>query len=176
MKILEADVMKVIKDLSTAYGASNEDQGKMVSLLKGLAFSDDPKANTFMKKLDKATTDISNEMSKDKKESFIVTKEVKISEDFILEVGDRIQIIENWARPTNDREALIYATMDASREWNSGDFIEDYQDGVLSFLDPAQIMELWKAVHDMDYHAWKNMTEEDWTSWLEPFFRKWHIN
>ena len=39
-------------------------QMKAVELLKGLALSDDPKSNEFMKKLDKATTDISNEMSK----------------------------------------------------------------------------------------------------------------
>ena len=55
----EADVKKIIKDLSNSYGDSNEEQGKMVSLLKGLAFSDDPEANKFMKALDKWTTEYS---------------------------------------------------------------------------------------------------------------------
>ena len=53
---------KVIKDLANAYGDSNEDQGKMVQLLRGLAFSDDPKANEFMKALDKWTTQQSKKM------------------------------------------------------------------------------------------------------------------
>jgi roadblock/LC7 domain-containing protein len=71
----EVDIIKVIKDLSNSYSDSNESQGKMVQLLRGLAFSDDPKANEFMKALDKATTQISNKMFGSKKESVI--KEVK---------------------------------------------------------------------------------------------------
>lgn len=55
----DVDVKEIISDLADAYGKSNEDQGKMVQLLRGLAFSDDPLANKFMKKLDKETTEIS---------------------------------------------------------------------------------------------------------------------
>jgi len=63
------DIEKMIADLEDAYGGSNEDQGKMVQLLRGLAFSDAPKANQFMKKLDKATTEIAAEMKAIKDES-----------------------------------------------------------------------------------------------------------
>jgi len=62
-KLQEADVSKIIKDLGDNFGGSNEEQMKATQLLKGLATSDDPKANEFMKKLDKATTKISKEMS-----------------------------------------------------------------------------------------------------------------
>ncbi len=66
IKIFEADVDidKIIKDLAGNFSGSNEEQLAGVQLIKGLAVSDDPKANEYMKKLDKATSDISNEMSK----------------------------------------------------------------------------------------------------------------
>jgi len=62
------DVTKLIKDLSGNFSGSNEEQMKAVQLLKGLATSDDPKSNKFMKALDTATTKISKDMS-EKKES-----------------------------------------------------------------------------------------------------------
>ena len=47
-----ADVSKVIQSLiDTEASDDNEDQGKIVQLLRGLAFSDDPKSDQFMKKL-----------------------------------------------------------------------------------------------------------------------------
>lgn len=50
--IKEADISKVIKDLiDTKASGDNEEQGKLVQLLRGLAFSDDPKSDEFMKKL-----------------------------------------------------------------------------------------------------------------------------
>ena len=87
----EVNVKQVIKDLANAYGNSNDDQGKMVQLLKGLAFSDDDLANQFMKELDKATTEISNKLVKD--ESIIVSQSFKIN-DIILEQGDKIVILK----------------------------------------------------------------------------------
>ena len=57
------DINQVIKDLGGNFAGSNEDQMKAVQLLKGLALSDDPKANEFMEKLDAATTQISNDLS-----------------------------------------------------------------------------------------------------------------
>ena len=63
----EADVSKIIKDLGDDFSGSNEDQMRGVQLIKGLALSDDPKANEFMKKLDVATSQISQEMSEEKK-------------------------------------------------------------------------------------------------------------
>jgi len=58
----KADIDKMIKDLAGSFGGSNEEQGKMVQIMKGLAFSDDPKANKFMKAMDKATTAASKEV------------------------------------------------------------------------------------------------------------------
>ena len=63
----EVDVEKIIDDLADNFGADNEKQMAGVQLLKGLATSDDPKANEFMKKLDQATTEISKEMSGEEK-------------------------------------------------------------------------------------------------------------
>lgn len=53
----KVDVMEIIKELiETSFGGSNEDQMKAVQLLKGLATSDDPMSNKFMKALDKFTS------------------------------------------------------------------------------------------------------------------------
>jgi hypothetical protein len=62
-ELLEAvDVQKVIKALiDTSFGGSNEEQMKAVQLLKGLATSDDPKSNKFMKVLDKFTSGLNAE-------------------------------------------------------------------------------------------------------------------
>lgn len=52
-----ADVQKIIKELiDTGWSGDNESQMKAVQLLKGLATSDDPMSNKFMKALDKATS------------------------------------------------------------------------------------------------------------------------
>lgn len=58
------DVKKVIKDLAGDFSKDNKSQMGGLQLLKGLATSDDPLANRFMVALDKATTKISNELSK----------------------------------------------------------------------------------------------------------------
>lgn len=60
----EVNVDKMISDLGKSFDGSNEEQMKGVQLLKGLALSNDPKANKFMQALDKATTTISNQMTK----------------------------------------------------------------------------------------------------------------
>lgn len=52
-----ADAGKIIDELiSTSFGGDNESQMKAVQLLKGLATSDDPASNAFMKKLDNFTS------------------------------------------------------------------------------------------------------------------------
>ena len=59
--IREADdkAKKAIKSLiDTDWAKDNEAQMKAVQLLKGIALSDAPEANAFMKKLDKATSNI----------------------------------------------------------------------------------------------------------------------
>jgi len=65
MRVIEkkVDIEKIIKDLGdTDFSGSNKEQGKMVALMNGLAFSDDAKANEFMKKLNTATSEISKEV------------------------------------------------------------------------------------------------------------------
>lgn len=78
------DIDKVIKDLQGNFSGSNEEQMKATQLLKGLATSDDPKSNEFMKKLDVATTKISKEVlgTEDKKEEKTEVIEEKIDKDF----------------------------------------------------------------------------------------------
>lgn len=60
-----AIVKKVIKDMQGDFGGDNEKQMSGLQLLKGLATSDNPLANKFMDKLDKATSAISKEMEKE---------------------------------------------------------------------------------------------------------------
>ena len=58
------DAKAIIKELiDTSFGGSNESQMKAVQLLKGLATSDDPAANAFMKKLDSFTSGMKSEKS-----------------------------------------------------------------------------------------------------------------
>ena len=57
------DVGVIIKELiDTSWAGDNESQMKAVQLLKGVALSDDPKANEFMKKLDKMTSSMKSDM------------------------------------------------------------------------------------------------------------------
>jgi len=70
------DTIKELMD--TKWSGSNEEQGKAIQLLRGLAFSDSPKANKFMKELDDATSsmkvdDLAEES--DDSEEFEVVKE-----------------------------------------------------------------------------------------------------
>jgi len=55
LEVSEAvDVKKIIKELiDTSWGGSNEEQGKAIQLLRGLAFSEDPLSNKFMQAMDK---------------------------------------------------------------------------------------------------------------------------
>jgi hypothetical protein len=58
----DVNVGSVIKELiDTSWSGSNDEQGKAVQLLRGLAFSDDPKSNKFMKALDKFTSGLKAE-------------------------------------------------------------------------------------------------------------------
>lgn len=76
------DIEKIIKDLQGNFDGSNENQMQGVQLLKGLATSDDPKANEFMKKLNKATTDISKEIL-GKEEQILVMYSNRIQERMV---------------------------------------------------------------------------------------------
>jgi hypothetical protein len=58
----EVDISAIIKELiNTGWSGDNEAQMKAVQLLKGLATSDDPKSNKFMKELDKFTSGLKPE-------------------------------------------------------------------------------------------------------------------
>jgi len=58
----DTNVSKIISDLiDTDWSGNNEEQMKAVNLLKGLATSDDEKANKFMKDLDSLTSKMSKE-------------------------------------------------------------------------------------------------------------------
>lgn len=66
----EVNVKQVIKDLGdTDWGKDNEAQMKAVQLLKGLALSEDPLSNLFMKALSDASTSIANKLVKEEDES-----------------------------------------------------------------------------------------------------------
>ncbi len=56
------DAQKMIKALiNTNFSGSNDEQGKAAALFKGLAFSDDPASNKFMKRLDEFTSGLKAE-------------------------------------------------------------------------------------------------------------------
>lgn len=58
----DANVSKIINDvIDTDWSGSNEEQMKAVNLLRGLATSDDEKANKFMKDLDSLTSKMNKE-------------------------------------------------------------------------------------------------------------------
>ena len=88
----EADVSKIIKDLGGSFAGSNEEQMKAVQLLKGLALSDDPKANEFMEKLDAATTQISNDLSEG---NYGKKKKVKEEVETVEESKSIIDLLNN---------------------------------------------------------------------------------
>ena len=88
----EADVSKIIKDLGGSFAGSNEEQMKAVQLLKGLALSDDPKANEFIEKLDAATTQISNDLSEG---NYGKKKKVKEEVETVEESKSIIDLLNN---------------------------------------------------------------------------------
>jgi len=94
-----ADVKKIIQDIeSKDLSSTNKQQAAFAEMIKGLAFSDDPLANKFMKKVDKAITKIAKDVLS-KEESFskfiTISKSVHIPEsNIILTKGDKIRIIE----------------------------------------------------------------------------------
>jgi len=58
----EVNIKEIIKELiDTSWSGDNEKQGKAVQLLRGIAFSDDPTSNKFMKALDKFTSGLKAE-------------------------------------------------------------------------------------------------------------------
>lgn len=63
----DIDIKKIIADLGkTDWGVDNDAQFKATQLLKGLATSEDPLSNEFMKKLSDASNDIALQVLKKK--------------------------------------------------------------------------------------------------------------
>ena len=120
------DVSKGIKDLGGNFAGSNEDQMKAVQLLKGLALSDDPKANEFMEKLDAATSQISKEMSeshhdydkkkKVKKEEVETVEESKTLIDLLNNIknGGKIEDIDLTEEEINGILDFYENTLDST--------------------------------------------------------------
>lgn len=102
----EVNIDSIIKELiDTNWSGSNEEQMKAVQLLKGLATSDDPKANDFMKKLDNFTSSMkANESLADK----IVNRVNKVNEDIPAKFSIAMSKID--AKPVAKKvELLQYA-------------------------------------------------------------------
>ena len=119
----EFDISKVIKDLGGNFAGSNEDQMKAVQLLKGLALSDDPKANEFMEKLDAATTQISNDLSegnygkkKNVKEEIETVEESKSLIDLLnnIKSGGKIEDIDLTEEEINGILNFYENTLDST--------------------------------------------------------------
>jgi len=87
-----ADVKKIIKDLgASSFAGSNEEQMKMVQLLKGLATNDDKLANEFMKAIDAATTATAKKVlgTNESEEEEVDDKKKKKVEEKEEEVDDK---------------------------------------------------------------------------------------
>lgn len=108
--IQEADIKKIIKSMQGNFSGSNEEQMKGVQLLKGIATSDDPLSNKFMKALDKATTKISKDVLGTAKESvgrsITVQEDVKIN-SLIVKAGSKIELIENLQEEEDTRDLFM---------------------------------------------------------------------
>lgn len=62
VQINEVNIKAIIKELiDTGWSKDNASQMKAVQLLKGIATSDEPEANAFMKKLDNFTSKMKGE-------------------------------------------------------------------------------------------------------------------
>ena len=112
----EFDVSKIIKDLGDDFSGSNEDQMRGVQLIKGLALSDDPKANEFMKKLDAATSQISQEMSEGlhayhkKKKKIKEDRQLKDPKKEMLVIkDDGVEVIDKKDWPKYKKKGYLQA-------------------------------------------------------------------
>ena len=110
------DVSKIIKDLGDDFSGSNEDQMRGVQLIKGLALSDDPKANEFMEKLDAATSQISQEMSEGlhayhkKKKKIKEDRQLKDPKKEMLVIkDDNVEVIDKKDWPKYKKKGYLQA-------------------------------------------------------------------
>ena len=144
----EADVSKIIKDLGDDFSGANEDQMRGVQLIKGLALSDDPKANEFMEKLDAATSQISQEMSEEKK----IKEDRQLKDpkkEMMVIKDDEVEVIDKKDWPKYKKQGYLQAEeveeskslIDLLNSIKSGGKIEDIDlteeeiNGILNFYE-----------------------------------------
>ena len=78
----ESKTQEIIKELvDTSFSGDNNSQMKAVQLLKGLAVSDEPEANAFMKKLDTFTSGMDSKNESDDEEEKEDDKKKKDDEE-----------------------------------------------------------------------------------------------
>lgn len=128
-KFTEEKIDDIIKSLEKGFGDSDADQAKTLQLFKGIVFSKDPKAKEYLSKLDKATTQISKEMSESFSfEKIEVPKSFRIpGTDIVVEEGQSI-VIKTPLKEDTGMENL-YRKMLASSYFESEDY--DKQRGIL---------------------------------------------
>jgi hypothetical protein len=113
------DAKAVIKSLvDTSFGGDNESQMKAVQLLKGLATSDDPAANAFMKKLDSFTSKMSagdnaGEKAGEKAEESIKTDLEGLKADSLKRNGKTVTLTwKGEGKSKADIEAAVASNKD----------------------------------------------------------------
>lgn len=98
----EVNVRKIIKDLGdTDWGKDNDAQAKAVQLLKGIAFSDDPMSNEFMKDLSDASTKIAKQMLATKTESNKEKPVLERAVNILDGIGENKIVIQENNKTTN---------------------------------------------------------------------------
>jgi len=133
----EVNVQKIIKDLGDIdWGKDNAAQMKAVQLLKGLALSDDPKSNEFMKALSSASTTIAGKVTE--ADDFTIVENMKTIKlggkkfterenpdtpwewdwDYMYSEGDKVIHVIFYQFPSNpmDDEILSFDDWKASDE------------------------------------------------------------
>jgi hypothetical protein len=141
MKEKKVDAKKVIKDLAKSYGDSNENQGKMAQLIRGLAFSDDEAANKFMQALDKWTTEYVNKNMK--KEEIMREKSTINERRFDLgsgHLGDGITVWNRAKEVHGDYEKIAHIGADRDITWyidNPPREVIDYVNDIVRGENPS---------------------------------------
>ena len=126
----EVDSSKVIKDLiDTNWSKDKESAGKAVALLKGLAFSDDPKANKFIKDLDKLTNGMKVE------ENIITIEKDIIIEGVLFEKGDEISIVKKVTLKDVKKDTPMKDEASTQVVYNTLQNIEDNMEPNRAFLE-----------------------------------------
>lgn len=181
-KVEEAvDVKEIIKAMQGDFGGDNASQMKGLQLLKGLATSDDPKANEFMKKLNTATTSISKEVLKEskKKQSIIIDgKGQKFffneEKDLILEEGKAYILFEKGLITKN---GWYYDPSDQAMSWVQT-ISKDYQDLVRG--DIMLYVSYDKGVYQSGYETeegdFEYFNSDDPNDIKRTFYKKFGIN